>query len=225
MSTVLAVCNQISVDILCGKYDDDKMLPTERELAALYGVGRPTVHAALVKLQSQGLIRTIPRHGWEILDLKRHGKLDLMTLALSMPMEDVSMSFAKDALSLFIVSTKDIVETILVSGFNDFEVMDFLALIHVSEGDAIFAESVFHFYQRLAMRSENSVYSLVMNQFKSGVLNAANVASQNERYQFKSLIEELLLCMAQGDDQKAVAANREAAWYLFNLWANRKETL
>lgn len=225
MSTVLAVCNQISVDILCGKYDEEKMLPTERELAELYGVGRPTVHAALVKLQGQGLIRTIPRHGWEILDLKRHGKLDLMTLALSMPMEDISLSFARDALALFIASTKDIVETILESGFNDFEVMDFTSLIRTSEDELVFAESVFHFYQRLAMRSENSVYSLVMNQFKSGVVNAAVIAGTDERYAFKGLIGNLLEYMSQGNGHQAAVVNREAACYLFNLWANRKETL
>lgn len=225
MSTVSAVSKQISVDILCGKFDEEKMLPTERELAEFYGVGRPTVHAALVKLQSQGLIRTIPRHGWEILDLKRNGKLDLMTLALSMPMEDISLSFARDALSLFIASTKDIVETILDSGFNAFEVTDFLALIHTENSSTEFAESVFHFYQRLAMRSENSVYSLVMNQFKDGILNTACLAEPSQMTSFKALVGDMLCQMSKDDVLQAVHFNREAACYLFNLWANRKEAL
>lgn len=225
MSTVLAVSNQISVDILCGKYDEVKMLPTERALAEQYGVGRPTIHAALVRLQGQGLIKTIPRHGWEILDLKRHGKLDLMTLALSMPMEDISLSFAQDALSLFIASTKDIVEKIVDSGFNDFEITDFLAMIQDDGEVDIFAESVFNFYQRLAMRSENSVYSLMMNQFRNGILNTANLAEKESMIQYKELVKEMLEHMSHGKRLQAAEANQRAAIYLFELWVNRKGNL
>lgn len=225
MYTVSEVCNQISVDILCGKYDEVKMLPTERALAEQYGVGRPTIHAALVRLQGQGLIKTIPRHGWEIMDLKRHGKLDLMTLALSMPMEDISLSFAQDALSLFIASTKDMVEKIVDSGFNDFEITDFLTMIQ-TDGDADgFAESVFQFYQRLAMRSENSVYSLMMNQFKDGIVNTANLADQVAMIQYKEQVRLMLEYMSRGKKLEAAETNQKVAIYLFKLWANRKGNL
>lgn len=222
MLTVTEVCNQISVDILCGKYDDTKMLPTERVLAQQFGIGRPTIHAALVRLQNQGLIRTIPRHGWEILDLKRHGKLDLMALALSMPMADISTDFARDALTLFVASIKDIVEKIVSSGFNEFEITDFIILVEPSDDADVFASSVFHFYQRLAMRSENSVYSLLMNQFRDGILNTANLASQHEMASFRALIKDMLVKMSKETMTEAKEASAEAAYFLFNLWLSRK---
>ncbi|MBZ9747783.1 FCD domain-containing protein [Mesorhizobium sp. CO1-1-7] len=51
----------IERDIISGKLDDGSYLPAERELMALYGVGRGVVREAIARLASRGLVEARPR--------------------------------------------------------------------------------------------------------------------------------------------------------------------
>lgn len=57
-SAAKQIAEQIQDAILTGRIRGDDRLPTEEELAASYGVSRPTVREALKRLAAQNLIRT-----------------------------------------------------------------------------------------------------------------------------------------------------------------------
>jgi len=52
------VSHQIRAGILEGKFPPESRLPSERELASLFGVGRPAVREAIGALQNEGLVLT-----------------------------------------------------------------------------------------------------------------------------------------------------------------------
>jgi len=57
------VSEQIRDRIRTGHFKADTRLPSERELAALFGVGRPAVREAIGALQNEGLVLTKPNSG------------------------------------------------------------------------------------------------------------------------------------------------------------------
>lgn len=52
------VAERMRGDIRCGQFAPEARLPSERELAARFGVGRPAVREALGALQNEGLVVT-----------------------------------------------------------------------------------------------------------------------------------------------------------------------
>jgi len=52
------VSEKIRAEIQAGRYLPESRLPSERELAALFGVGRPAVREAIGALQNEGLVVT-----------------------------------------------------------------------------------------------------------------------------------------------------------------------
>ena len=64
--------------ILSGRLAAGERLPSERELAAQLGVGRPAVHGALMELAARGLLVQRPRSGTEVVDYRREGSLVLL---------------------------------------------------------------------------------------------------------------------------------------------------
>lgn len=61
--------------IITGDMHPGERLPPERELAQMTGVSRPVVHESLVKIESKGLVRIIPRHGVSVCDYRSDGVL------------------------------------------------------------------------------------------------------------------------------------------------------
>jgi len=57
------VVRSMSEQILSGVLEDGDRLPSERELAARFGVGRPLIREALRSLAELGLIETLPARG------------------------------------------------------------------------------------------------------------------------------------------------------------------
>src|SRR5215469_4962436 len=57
------VSEKIRTEIRSGRFLPEARLPSERELAALFGVGRPAVREAIGALQNEGLVVTRPNSG------------------------------------------------------------------------------------------------------------------------------------------------------------------
>ncbi|MGA9173755.1 MAG: GntR family transcriptional regulator [Thermoactinomyces sp.] len=62
-SKIDVVVETIQKRIIEGKYVAGQRLPAERELAEEFGVSRPTIRTALLRLQSNNLIDIVPRGG------------------------------------------------------------------------------------------------------------------------------------------------------------------
>lgn len=57
------VANAIRADIASGRYRPGAWLPSEAQLAQMYGVGRDTVRDALALLRAEGRITTVRKRG------------------------------------------------------------------------------------------------------------------------------------------------------------------
>ena len=72
------VFEQIATEVLSGEMHPGDALPSERRLAELLGVSRPTVREAIKRLSGAGLVDV--RHGdaTTVRDFRRHAGLDLL---------------------------------------------------------------------------------------------------------------------------------------------------
>lgn len=68
------VSEKIRAEIRAGRFLPDARLPSERELASLFGVGRPAVREAIGALQNEGLVVTRRNSGTYV----THGAPDLL---------------------------------------------------------------------------------------------------------------------------------------------------
>lgn len=59
------IYNQILNDILLGYYESDAHI-TEKELVERFGVSKSPIREALIELSNEGLLRSIPRYGYEV---------------------------------------------------------------------------------------------------------------------------------------------------------------
>lgn len=72
------VFGQIAADVLSGELQPDAALPSERQMAELFGVSRPAIREALKRLSAAGLITVRQGGGTTVRDFRQHASLDLL---------------------------------------------------------------------------------------------------------------------------------------------------
>jgi GntR family transcriptional regulator, transcriptional repressor for pyruvate dehydrogenase complex len=72
------VFEQIVTEVLSGEMQPGEALPSERRLAEVLGVSRPTVREALKRLTSAGLVEVRQGDATTVRDFRRHAGLDLL---------------------------------------------------------------------------------------------------------------------------------------------------
>ena len=77
-----AVYEQLSGEILAGRYDAGQALPAERILAELLGVNRGAVREAIQRLAGAGLVESRQGAGTVVLDYRLRAGLDLLPALL-----------------------------------------------------------------------------------------------------------------------------------------------
>ncbi len=73
-----AVFDQIATDVLSGEMQPGAALPSERRLAAVFGVSRPAVREALKRLSAASLVEVRQGGVTTVRDFRRHAGLDLL---------------------------------------------------------------------------------------------------------------------------------------------------
>jgi len=68
-----AIYRELLADILAGKHDAARRMPSETQLVERFGVSRPTVVRALMELKSQGILERKAGSGTY---LRKEGKID-----------------------------------------------------------------------------------------------------------------------------------------------------
>ena len=69
------VAQAVAGDIVAGRYKLGERLPSERDLAALHDVSRPTIREAMIALEVDGLVEVVTGSGVYVRALRRkHGK-------------------------------------------------------------------------------------------------------------------------------------------------------
>lgn len=80
MSLPDKVFEQLTAEVVSGRYEPGAAIPSERELSALLGVNRHVVREAVKRLEQVGLVRVTQGGRTTVLDYRRTAGLDLLAL-------------------------------------------------------------------------------------------------------------------------------------------------
>jgi len=154
--------------ILSGKYQPGDKLPTQRELAAEYGVTVTALREGLQRLQQMGLISV--RHGsaMSVLDWRSHGGLDVIAhLIFGAGVLDAQV--LKDLLIARGLVVKEFAALAAVNR-NSQQAQRLVELadkLQSAETLKVFRELDFEFFDLLAESTQNIVFKLIMNTVRS----------------------------------------------------------
>ena len=165
-----ACINRLEQLILSGELKIGEQLPSERDFALRIGVSRPVLHAALVDLDSKGLVQIIPRRGVFVNDFRRSGSLAILGSLLSYHDGNLDPGFTRSLIAMrLLVET----ETARLAALNCTaqQLVEFRSLLDEEAragcGDPQNLTSLdFSFHLSIAIASGNLVYPLIINSFK-----------------------------------------------------------
>ncbi|MDQ7988385.1 MAG: FadR/GntR family transcriptional regulator [Candidatus Dactylopiibacterium sp.] len=195
-----------------GEFGENARLPTETELATLYGVSRPTVREALSRLRLDGLITSRRGSGSYVL---RRPDRNIKRFAPIESIADVQRCFAfrlaieapGAALAADLRTPRDIEEI-----RRCFEAMERARL---RDDNAEYVEQDLHFHLAIARASQNMFFvtalELIFEQVKVGMRLALNLSLERERiWRERVQIEhrEILMAIEKGSSVDAAEAMR-----------------
>ena len=156
--------------ILSGELKIGEQLPSERDFALRIGVSRPVLHAALVDLDSKGLVQIIPRRGVFVNDFRRSGSLAILGSLLTYHDGNLDPAFIRSLIDMrLLVET----ETARLAALNRTgqQLAEFCTILEDEArpacGDPHNLTGLdFSFHLSIAIASGNLVYPLIINSFK-----------------------------------------------------------
>ena len=156
--------------ILSGGLKIGEQLPSERDFALRIGVSRPVLHAALVDLDSKGLVKIIPRRGVFVSDFRRSGSTAILGSLIAYHAGNLDPALTRSLIEMrLLVET----ETARLAALNRTEqqLVKFRSLLD-QEAEAACGDPQtltdldFSFHLSIAIVSGNLVYPLIINSFK-----------------------------------------------------------
>ncbi|BCB04244.1 GntR family transcriptional regulator [Bacillus sp. KH172YL63] len=215
------IARDISRSILQGELKSGDSLQAEREMAARYKVGRPTIREALHRLESDGWITSRKGMPATVNDYWKQG--NLMTIVTILQHEDeIPDEFIVHMLELRISLTpayfKDAME------HNRLKIISLF--IPIEEGldtPQWYAEFDWRIQQEVAMLSNNPIYFLILNSFKDIYLRMAEKYFQDPKHRAASreYYDILLKRLLDGDIKKAEHTVQDMMEKSLELWKKK----
>lgn len=163
------VITQFEELILSGQLPIGSKLPSERDLAAMLGVGRPLIHEALSELHARDLVSQKPRGGTVVNDFRKQGSLALLATLVryKQDLEPHIMQSIVDARLLFETECARLAAT----NRSDEQLAELERIILLEKNcnlqDVIsVTETDFNFHLQIAIATNNFIYPLLINSFK-----------------------------------------------------------
>jgi len=179
--------------ILNGMYPAFSNLKPERELAMEFGYSRPVVHKAIIRIESKGLLTIIPRQGVRVNDYRETGRLGLLESIYDLYHGGISTSLNQSML-MFIQNNLEAMLVLILEGPAEKRHTCLQIQRQVTFDKSL---DVFTWLQNFAFCCENVIYPMLLNEFKSGILNVSHaVLCHGNQMIFKekmSDVTELLL--------------------------------
>ncbi|MGD0876541.1 MAG: FadR/GntR family transcriptional regulator [Anaerolineales bacterium] len=156
--------------ILSGELKIGEQLPSERDFALRLGVSRPVLHAALVDLDSKGLVQIVPRRGVFVSDFRRSGSLAMLGSLLGYHDGSLDPGFTHSLIAMRLLVES---ETACLAALNrtDQQMKEFYSLLDEETRAACSDPQTltgldFSFHLSIAVASGNLVYPLIINSFQ-----------------------------------------------------------
>ena len=156
--------------VLSGELKIGEQLPSERNFALRIGVSRPVLHAALVDLDSKGLVQIVPRRGVFVSDFRRSGATAILGSLITYHAGNLDPAFTRSLIDMrLLVET----ETARLAALNRTEqqLVEFRSML-AQEAEAAcgspqaLTDLDFSFHLLIAIASGNLVFPLIINSFK-----------------------------------------------------------
>ncbi|MDQ6836266.1 MAG: GntR family transcriptional regulator [Actinomycetota bacterium] len=192
------IFEQLTAEIVSGRYRPRSLLPSERKLTAVFGANRHVVREALKRLEQVGLVRVVQGGGTTVLDFRRTAGLDLLGVVADHPEAfDMGPGLLRSALEMRAGAGADVAALCARRASPDVRgelvsLAERLAVIRT--GPSLLAADHL-FWQRMLDGADNLAYQLAFNSLLRGV-------QANPELSLVWLEQEL----ARGDYRRPIAA-------------------
>ena len=206
------VFDQIVGDVVSGELEPGETLPSERRLAEVLGVSRPTVREALKRVAAAGLIEIRQGDSTTVRDFRRHAGLDLLPqLLLRAGRLDVSV--ARSILEARLHNGPKIAELAAErSGSKLAAALDDSVSALEAETDPVRAQVIaLEFWDHLVDGANSITFRLMYNTMRAayepalGALAALMAAEVGRPEAYRALTD----AVAAGDPPRAATTARE----------------
>ncbi len=213
-----ACVNRLEELILSGELQAGERLPAERDLAARLGVSRPVLHESLVDLAAKGLVTILPRRGVEVNDYRKSGSMAILTSLLSYHNGELDPKFVGSLLSMRVLVETE-TAALAAQHATPQQLAELRAILKrelsTDRGNVVaLMELDFEFHLLISIASENLVYPLILNSFKTVYTHfttaffakSGNTPAIDEVYAFQ---QRLLAELEARDAERAAATMKE----------------
>lgn len=204
MSKELQVEQLILNEILSEELKAGEMMLPERDLAIKYDCSRPVVHKAIIRLENKGVLKIRPRKGIEVLDFKISGKLSLIEVISQKRKDSLSRKLNHDMLFFIKDNFKNVIQS--------FQWVDKKPTPIILKEPEDFFNLLFDY----GFQSNNSIYPMLINEFKIGILNVANCCSDSK--DVGQMFHEIEKNIMEKQTEEAIAIVDGLFELIENLW-------
>ena len=186
--------------ILNGECKAFSLLKPEREMAVEFGYSRPVIHKAIIRMESKGLLTIIPRQGIKVNDYRENAKLGLLESIYDLYHEGISKTLNKSMIE-FIKNNLESMIRLIISGDekNRNSCFEKQKLVKLEKNLDIFI-----WLQNFALYSGNSIYPMLLNEFKVGILNVSDaVLRYGDRNILKEKVKNVTFLLSSEDKDQS----------------------
>lgn len=199
--------------IFGGDYNVGDYLPPERKLADHLGFSRPVIHKAMIRLEGKGLVTIVPRQGVLVNDYRESGKLELLESLYEMFKWKIGIEMHRSILEF----VKDNLTRVLMEALRNKTISYKMNIAFENE------EDLFRWMHHYAMASQNVVYAMLFNEFKTGIVNVSAFLIAEEHNDYQLIRMEIDAVIQRGEEVKLLALIDELFDTIENLWIRRCE--
>ncbi|CAM2010814.1 fatty acid metabolism transcriptional regulator FadR [Acanthopleuribacter pedis] len=220
-----AVAEQTLIrNFLDGTYRPGDHLPAERRLAVALGLTRPTLREALQRLDRDGWITIRQGKPTVVNDFWRHGGLNVLNAMVNSG-ADLNPDFVTQLLEVRrTLAPAYVADAVRLNGEG--VVQACAARAELSDDAEAYCDYDWHTHHRLAVLSNNIVYPLILNGFKSLYLQlgAAYFTLDQTRGASAAFYGELEHLARNGDSQAAADLAENVMAASIQYWKHMIET-
>lgn len=209
MSKELNVEQMILNEILSEQLKAGEMMMPERQLAIKYDCSRPVVHKAIIRLEDKGVLKIRPRKGIQVMDFKVAGKLSLIEAISQQNKESISRKFNHDMLEFIKDNFKNVIRC-----FESVQKNPTPILLNEPED---FFTLLFDY----CCQCGNSIYPMLINEFKVGILNVSKCCTGSA--EVKKLFQEIERNVMYNLPDQAIGLVDELFEKIENLWIGGRD--
>lgn len=209
-----AFINRFEELILSGRFGPGDRLPPERDLALSLGASRPVVHAALVELETRGLVRVEARRGVFVADWRREGSVEMLLSLMSYSGGDISPHLFDSLLELRLLFETETARLAACRRTEEQleEIERVVARERLASKPSPHEVTVldYNFHLAVAIASGNDIYPLLMNSLKRVYEQILDRFYTDETVipEVFSLHRDLVAAIAAGKEKKSAEIMR-----------------